>query len=283
LKLLQRDDFVAKADEHIRAVETHVRTCQSELDSEEQERRTIVDKLDGIARRAAALLGQAETVSTMPDSIAVWAQQPFLRCNVPKKNDPAERQVLLRQAIDRWFEVGEIPSGHRLAYECLLAVCGTKSISIRILKPEYHLSPVPRDVTELVKFSDGEKLTAAILLYCVLVRLRSRQKVRNHSLPTKDSGMLLLDNPFGKATLTEFVDLQIRMARLMGVQLIYATGINDFAALKHFPHYVRLRNSSRGKTSNDYHVTSDARPLEGDRHVEGIALGRNEQSKHARA
>jgi hypothetical protein len=283
LKLLQRDDFVAKADDHIQAVETHVRTCQSELDSEEQERRTIVDKLDGIARRAAALMGQAETVSTMPDSITAWAQQPFLRCNVPKKNDPAERQVLLRQAIDRWFEAGEIPAGYRLVYECLLAVCGTKSISIRILKPEYHLSPIPRDITELVKFSDGEKLTAAILLYCILVRLRARQKVRSQPSVAKDSGMLLLDNPFGKATLTEFVDLQIRMARLMGVQLIYATGINDFAALKHFPHYVRLRNSSRGKTSNDYHVTSDARPLEGDRHIEGIALGRDEQATHARA
>jgi len=97
----------------------------------------------------------------------------------------------------------------------------------------------------------------------------------------KDSGMLLLDNPFGKATLAEFVDLQVRMARLMGVQLIYATGINDFAALKHFPHYVRLRNSSRGKTSNDYHVTPDPRPLEGDRNIDGILLGRSEHSTHA--
>jgi len=281
LKLLQRDDFVAKAGEHIQAIETHVRTCQSELDSEEQERRTIVEKLDGIARRATALLGQAETVSSMPDSIAVWARQPFLRVNVPKKNDLAERQVLLQQAISRWFETGDIPSAHRLAHECLLAVCGTKSISIRILKPEYHLSPVPRDITELVKFSDGEKLTAAILLYCVLVRMRARQKVRTEQLFAKDSGMLLLDNPFGKATLAEFVDLQLRMARLMGVQLIYATGINDFAALKHFPHYVRLRNSSRGRTSNDYHVTPDPRALEGDRNIEGIILGRNERSAHA--
>lgn len=279
LRLLKRDDFVAKADEHIRAIETHVRTCQSELNSEEQERRTIVDKLDGIARRATALLSQAETVSTMPDSIKEWAQQPFLRATIPKKNDPTERQVLLRQVIERWFEAGDIPSGHKLVYECLLAVCGTKSIGIRILKPEYHLNPIPRDIMELVKFSDGEKLTAAILLYCVLVRLRARQKVRTQQPNVRDSGMLLLDNPFGKATLAELVDLQLRMARHMGVQLIYATGINDFAALKHFPHYVRLRNSSRGKSSNDYHVTSDPRPLEGDRHVDGIVLGRSEPTR----
>jgi hypothetical protein len=80
------------------------------------------------------------------------------------------------------------------------------------LKPEYHLSALPRDITELVKFSDGEKLTTAILLYCILVRLRARQKARAEHLLTKDSGMLLLDNPFAKATLAEFVDLQLRMA-----------------------------------------------------------------------
>ena len=124
------------------------------------------------------------------------------------------------------------------------------------------------------KFSDGEKLTTAIVLYCILVRLRARQKARAEHLLDTDSGLLLLDNPFGKATLATFVDLQLKMARQMGVQLIYSTGINDFSALKHFPHYVRLRNSSRGKTTNDYHVTADPRPLEAES-VQGVTLGVN--------
>ena len=278
LKLLRRDDFLAKVDEQIESVTAQMRVCEDELASEEQERRIIVEKLDAIARRAANLLAQAENVSTMPDALGPWAGQSFLRIAVPRKNDPSERQVLLRQAVERWFQAGSIPTGHKLAYECLLALCGTKSVSIRILKPEYHLSALPRDITELVKFSDGEKLTTAILLYCILVRLRARQKARAEHLLTKDSGMLLLDNPFGKATLAEFVDLQLRMARMMGVQLIYATGINDFAALKEFPHYVRLRNSSRGQGSNDYYVTPDSRALEGDQQVEGVAFGRTQKT-----
>ncbi len=277
LKLLHREDFVQKADEQIESIETQIRTCQNELDSEEQERRTILEKLDAIGRRTVNILGQAEVVSAMPEAIKPWAGQPFLRINVPRKNDPVERQVLLRQATDRWFEEETIPSGHKLAYEVLIALCGSKGLNVRILKPEYHLSPTGRDIMEMVKFSDGEKLTAAILIYCVLVRIRARQKIRSDHL-LKDSGMLLLDNPFGKATLADFVDLQIRMARLMGVQLIYATGINDFSALKHFPHYVRLRNSSRGKSSNDYHVENDLRPFDEDSHVSGIMLGRTEKS-----
>jgi hypothetical protein len=74
--------------------------------------------------------------------------------------------------------------------------------------------------------------------------------------------MLLLDNPFGKATLAELVNLQVQTAREMGVQLIYATGINDFAALKHFGHIVRLRNSSRSRSTGDFHVTHDDKPIE---------------------
>lgn len=70
-----------------------------------------------------------------------------------------------------------------------------------------------------------------------------------------------------------FVDLQLRMARQMGVQLIYATGVSDFGALKAFPHYVRLRNSSRGKATGDYHVTNDPRGLGEEGRVEGVTLG----------
>src|SRR5260221_566626 len=71
--------------------------------------------------------------------------------SVGRKSGTTEGPVLLRQSIKGRLEAGGIPSGHKLAYECLLAVCGTKTISIRILKPEYHLSPVPREITELVK------------------------------------------------------------------------------------------------------------------------------------
>ena len=276
LQRLAFDDFALQAEQQIRAVEDQVTVCQAELDAQQQEKRILVQKLDTLARQTANLFEQAGRVSEMPDTMGAWAKQPFLRITLPRRSDPTERQVLLGQAVDRWFQPGQnIPRGHELAFECLIALCGTKAANIRILKPEYQLRAGSHDIMDLVKkFSDGEKLTTAIVLYCILVRLRARQKARAEHLLDTDSGLLLLDNPFGKATLATFVDLQLRMARLMGVQLIYSTGINDFSALKHFPHYVRLRNSSRGKTTNDYHVTSDPRPLETDS-VQGVTLGIN--------
>lgn len=255
-------------------MDEQVIVSRAELEAQQQEKDILIQKLDTLARQSANLFEQAGRVSELPDTLGAWARQPFLRISLPRKNDPAERHVLLGQAVERWFQPGQnIPSGFELAFECLIALCGTKTANVRILKPEYQLRAGSHDIMDLVnKFSDGEKLTAAILLYCTLVRLRARQKARAEDLLDSDSGLLLLDNPFGKANLATFVDLQLRMARLMGVQLVYATGINDFSALKHFSHYVRLRNSSRGKTTNDYHVTADPRPF-GDERVEGVTLG----------
>jgi archaellum component FlaC len=268
------EDFLTQAERHVRGVDDQVKVCQSELEAQEQEKRILVQKLDVVARQAANLFDQAERVSQMPETMGAWAGQPFLRITLPRKNDPAERHVLLGQVVDRWFQPPQnIPCGYMLAFECLLALCGTKTANVRILKPEYQLRAVSHDIMDLVIFSDGEKLTTAIVLYCILVRLRARQKARAEHGWESDAGLLLLDNPFGKATLATFVDLQLRMARQMGVQLIYTTGVGDFGALKAFPHYVRLRNSSRGKATGDYHVTTDPRALGEDGHVEGVTLG----------
>ena len=275
LQRLTFEDFAMQADRHVRGVDDQVKVCQAELEAQEQEKRILIQKLDVVARQAANLFDQAARVSEMPETMGPWARQPFLRITLPRKNDPTERHVLLGQTVDRWFHPEQnIPRGYELAFQCLLALCGTKTANVRILKPEYQLRAASHDVMDLVtKFSDGEKLTTAIVLYCILVRLRARQKARAEQLWESDAGLLLLDNPFGKATLATFVDLQLRMARLMGVQLIYATGVGDFGALKAFPHYVRLRNSSRGKATGDYHVTRDPRALGEDGRVEGVTLG----------
>lgn len=275
LQRLTFDDFATQAERHVRGVEDQVKVAQAELDTQEQEKRILVQKLDVVARQAANLFDQAARVSEMPEAMGPWARQPFLRIALPRKNDPTERQVLLGQTVDRWFQPEQnIPRGAELAFQCLLALCGTKTANVRILKPEYNLRAGSHDIMALVQeFSDGEKLTTAIVLYCILVRLRARQKARAEHSWESDAGLLLLDNPFGKATLATFVDLQLRMARQMGVQLIYATGVDDFGALKAFSHYVRLRNSSRGKATGDYHVTTDLRKLGEESRVESVTVG----------
>lgn len=161
-----------------------------------------------------------------------------------------------------------IPRGAALAYECLMAVMNQREIDIEILKPEASDPTVCnyQPVVKLASFSGGQRVTAAILLYCVIVRVRSEQGDL-----LNDCGFLLLDNPFGKASYFPLIEVQLRMAEAMGVQLIYMTGINDFEALSSFPLRVRLRNNARNAASGERLVQLEPHAVEAVRHFRTTA------------
>ncbi len=141
-----------------------------------------------------------------------------------------------------------------MAFDCLLALVGSLDqsgkpqskglITVTILKPEANLRRYYHDILAMRTFSGGELVTAAIILYCVMARLRAKRRGADAQILGRDSGFLLLDNPVGKANLPDFLDLQIRIADIVGVQYICGTGINDIEALGAFPKVIRLRNSS---------------------------------------
>jgi hypothetical protein len=85
------------------------------------------------------------------------------------------------------------------------------------------------------------KEPSAVLLYCALAQQRAKERGRNLNV----SGSLLLDNPIGAASRTKFLELQRETARSMRIQLIYATGVNDFEAIRTMPNVVRLRNDKQ--------------------------------------
>jgi hypothetical protein len=52
------------------------------------------------------------------------------------------------------------------------------------------------------------------------------------------------------------------MARIMGVQLIYLTGINDLEALASFPLRLRLRNTARNGANGERLVRQEPNGIE---------------------
>jgi hypothetical protein len=54
--------------------------------------------------------------------------------------------------------------------------------------------------------------------------------------------VLLLDNPIGRASRVSFLELQREVARAMGIQLVYTTGVQDLEAVGALPNVIRLRN-----------------------------------------
>lgn len=107
-------------------------------------------------------------------------------------------------------------------------------------------------------------MTAAILLYATLAQLRSRG--RHDFGREREAGVLILDNPLGTASKREFVELQLRVARQMGVQLIFTTGVNDLGALDVLPRILRLRKRHRDIRTGDLLLSQEA----AEEHIEGV-------------
>ena len=259
---LPREELLQRCDEFVQSHEAWQKVLRDEIETLSKDKDLVVRALDGVAASAVRLLGKAERASIMPDAFPGWTGQPFLRITAQPVTEPAARRDRLAALVTRLVAEKAIPTGHALASAALREVGGT--IRATLLKPEDPLRPDRHDITEFGTFSGGEKMTAAILLYVTLALLRIRG--REDHTREREAGVLLLDNPFGTASKRGFVELQLRLARQMGVQLIYTTGVNDLGALDVLPRILRLRKRHRDRRSGDLLLSQEA-PEE---HVEGV-------------
>ena len=99
-------------------------------------------------------------------------------------------------------------------------------------------------------------LTASLVLFCVLARLRAEQ--RTYDKATSGGGVLPLDNPVGKADYLPFLELQRKVARANGVQLLYWTGIGDLGAVTTFPRIAAMHKRPSTTRVGRAFVTMDA-------------------------
>ena len=259
---LPREELLQRCGEFIQSHEAWQKVLRNEIETLSKDKDLVVRALDGVAASAVRLLGKAEKASLMPDAFPGWTGQPFLRITAQPVTEPAARRDRLAALVSRLVAEKAIPTGHALASAALREVGGT--IRATLLKPEDPLRPDRYDITEFGTFSEGEKMTAAVLLYVTLAQLRTRG--REDHTRERQAGVLLLDNPFGTASKREFVELQLRLARQMGVQLIYTTGVNDLGALDVLPRILRLRKRHRDRRSGDLLISQEL-PEE---HVEGV-------------
>lgn len=140
---------------------------------------------------------------------------------------------------------GRVPAGIELVQQAVRRLA--KPIHIRILFPDPDLVSQYIPITEMTKQSGGERLTSAILLYCILAQLRARERGQQMA----STSTLILDNPIGKASRPKFLELQREVARAMNIQLIYTTALNDFEAIRMLPSIIRLRNDRRDRSKNE--------------------------------
>ena len=133
---------------------------------------------------------------------------------------------------------------------------GRETLGIRLLKPkgEGDTEHMPIDK---VTVSGGELLTAAMMIYLVLARLRAESM---HGGAGK-AGVLIMDNPLGKANKALLLKTQIGLAGAMGIQLFYTTGVQDTSALAEFENIVRLRRNRQSRDTRRIHVEAEVEAM----------------------
>ncbi len=232
----------------------------------ETQRSLVIGALVDVQARVFALLRGAENASRLPLDVPGTGRAKFLHIAAEPPQDPGELRGKLGTLVDDLLDAGAAEGGLALAKRVVRKLA--RRIRVRVVKPDPDAPDrAPVDITGLAKFSGGERLTAAILLYCTLANLRARNRGRETR-----TGVLLLDNPVGTASRVSFLEMQRRVAHAMGVQLIYATGVNDLDAIGTLPNVIRLRNDHFDRRTGRKLVEAERPP------IVAVRVGRAETS-----
>ncbi|MGB6162111.1 MAG: hypothetical protein WBF75_06000 [Pseudonocardiaceae bacterium] len=242
---VSRTEMPRLAGEWDQALQPRLRSLDDDLGNIGRHRAGIVARLHGMVSAALRTLRLAQRLSRLPEGLSDWSGQEFLRIRF----DDIDEAVLL----DRLGEVvdqaaaGVERGGKDQRDGMSLLLHGVraampKGVRVEMLKPDVVLRTERVRISEIRDvFSGGQQLTAAIILYCTMAALRANDRGEGRR---RHSGVLFLDNPIGRASAGYLLELQLGVAKALGVQLIYTTGLFDAGALSVFPLIIRLRNDA---------------------------------------
>jgi hypothetical protein len=243
---VEREQLSEFAAEWESALRPRLRVLTDELEQIGRHRSAMIVRLQGMVKHAYTRLRAAQRASRLPAELGDWSGLEFLRISFTPPDDAtlAER---LGEVIDEAAAKGKDKEsvkrdGLSILLNGVRAGLRPKGVQVSMLKPDSVLRDERVQVSEIADvFSGGQLLTAAIVLYCTMAWLRSSERGQAQR---PHVGVLFLDNPIGRASAGYLLELQLTVAKKLGVQLVYTTGLFDMNALSVFPLIVRLRNDA---------------------------------------
>ncbi len=239
-------------------IDDRLKTIEHDLSRLDEDLEACVAELERLLRTALHILRRMVRDGRIPDHVPRFGGQPVFRMSADLSRVAVDqRREILRSYVTDLAEADRIPeTGQDIASELverMTAALGRDSLGIRLLKPkgEGDTEHMPID---RVSVSGGELLTAAMMIYLVLARLRAEAMHGGAS----EGGVLIMDNPLGKANKALLLKTQIGLADAMGIQLFYTTGVQDTNALAEFENIVRLRRIGQSRDSRRIHVEVEA-------------------------
>lgn len=250
---IDKTSLIERADQWTTQLTGRAASLTTDLETSERHRQLLIDQLQHHAGEALALLEKAERLSRLPDSAGMWAGRRILKIGFAKP-EPQVLAVRIAETVDENARTHPNLPGRELVLRCV-GTAVPRDFKVEILKPDSAGRAEYASISEMAKvFSGGQELTGAIMLYCTLAALRC--STRTGARSSRLGGMLILDNPIGKASADYLLSLQMNMAAALGVQLIYTTGSMEDRVLATFPLCIRLRNDTDQRTGTGHlHVT----------------------------
>lgn len=235
-KALDPESLENSAAEYRDSLNIRIRELTATLEEIEQHRNFLAKFLLNAADDGLRLLKHADSDSVVPREVPDIGGSRFLHISTKEPTAQNDRLELIQELVDTLIDETDLPTGTKLIQRAVRQIA--RPFNVQVLNPDPASPKRLIEITETARFSGGEQLTCAILLYCTLANVRARTRGMNRQ-PTS---VLILDNPIGRASRTVFINMQRQFASAMGIQLIYTTAVNDLEALSILPNVVRLRN-----------------------------------------
>ncbi|WP_037682580.1 hypothetical protein [Streptomyces griseus] len=249
---LRGDEQLPAESERIAGeLEQRAVSLRDDLNRHDRDVHTCAVMLHVQASRALDRLRAYQNQSRLPDGLGEWSQRRFVV--IEHEKIPADESV----AIDRVARVVHsllTPGAGRSDARSLLFAAARALVDapfrVRLLKPHIDLSLDRVDVSELKNFSGGQRVTAGVLLYATMTKVRALSD-------TTSVGWLWLDNPFGQASADQFVRTMRRAADQLGLQLLFTAAPKDKGALSMFDRTIMLGRRSRPSSGEKVVVVDD--------------------------
>lgn len=213
--------------------------------------RAVIELLQ-LVNDALGLFKRATEALRLPDDVPRVAGRTVL--SMPRsifQLTHEARRERLGPLLDRLAADGNVPeNGAALATAAVMEL-GHGRLGLKLLKV-VEIADEQYVPVEKLSRSGAESIAMAMLLYFVIARLRNEQ--RGQSTRRAGGGVLILDNPFSKATHRPVWEIIMGLARAMDLQLIITTGIQEYEALSVFKRFIRLAKTHQHSGTGRVHI-----------------------------
>jgi hypothetical protein len=251
--VMRSNDFTSMCSDSRRLLEglnDRIGVTQDSLDGMQADFDSCAGELLNFSRDAISLLTQACQKKVPNGALYVGGKAILkMRANFSSIALDTRRQVINRY-LDELIDTNLVPkNGADLVSAAVLRIYG-KDLGIQFLKM------VPEEARqyaslEHISNSGGEGVVMAMFLYAVMSQLRSETQASPNRAA---GGPLILDNPFAKATLAAMWQAQRLLAQAMGIQLVFASAIQDYNTLGEFPYIIRVAKAGTNSKTQRTHL-----------------------------